>query len=280
VRWTVANAMADMTKPSHRHLLEQRWRKEGALDLLMERIYQMYVVPDVLPELRPSVDLHVTATALPQEIRLRNTTDKQVEPGLFLLPKQTLQPLKLYANVFHTDTRLYTMLLVDPDVPDQENATFTTYLHWMRPNIPLSATHRDRIPDLNTHTTYIPPHPQRGTPYHRYVILLLPQPPASDTPDYTLNTAARAPPGQISSAYLDIPVVSNAEREGFDVRAFMQKWGLDGSKGGGVHMFREIWDEDVSNIYKNVLGKDEEPHYGRPRKPDPYAELKHSRRYV
>ena len=54
----------------------------------MERIHQMYVVPDVLPELRPSVDLHVTATALPQEIRLRNTTDKQVEPGLFLLPKQ------------------------------------------------------------------------------------------------------------------------------------------------------------------------------------------------
>lgn len=62
-------------------------------------------------------------------------------------------------------------------------------------------------------------------------------------------------------------------------------------------MFREIWDEDVSNIYKNVLGEfitslhgrrgvylsigeDEEPHYGRPRKPDPYAELKHSKRYV
>ena len=124
-----------------------------------------------------------------------------------------------------------------------------------RPNIPLSATHRDRSPDLNTHTTYIPPHPQRGTPYHRYVVLLLPQPPASGTPDYTLNTAARAPPSQISSAYLDIPVVSNAEREGFDVRAFMQKWGLDGSKGGGVHMFREIWDEDVSNIYKNILGE-------------------------
>lgn len=28
------------------------------------------------------------------------------------------------------------------------------------------------------------------------------------------------------------------------------------------------------------IGKDEEPHYGRPRKTDPYAELKHSRRYV
>jgi large subunit ribosomal protein L35 len=189
-----------------------------------------------------------------------------------------------------------------------------TYLHWMRyvirgfvftylkdpssrPNIPLSATHRDRIPDLNTHTTYTPPHPQRGTPYHRYVSLCLPQPPASGALDYTLNTAARSSPDQVTSAYLDIPVVSNAERKGFDVHAFMQKWGLDGSKGGGAHMFREIWDEDVSRIYKNVLGEsltvftwgaegvhlsigEEEPHYGRPRKPDPYAKLKHSKRYV
>jgi hypothetical protein len=27
---------------------------------------------------------------------------------------QTLVPPKLFANVFHTDTRLYTMLLIDP----------------------------------------------------------------------------------------------------------------------------------------------------------------------
>ncbi|KAF8341680.1 phosphatidylethanolamine-binding protein [Amanita rubescens] len=279
MRWQVTNAMVDMTKPSHRHLLEQRWRKEGALDLLMERVYQMHVVPDILPEMHPSVDLRVTATALGQEILLRKTTDKEVEPGVFLLPHQTLNPPKLYANVFHTDTRFYTMLLVDLDVPDQENAAFTTFLHWMKPNIPLSAIHRDRILDLNTHTAYIPPHPQHGTPYHRYVFLLLPHPPASGAQDYTLNAAARASPGQVTSAYLDIPVVNNAERKGFDIRAFMQQWGLDRSKGGGIHMFRQIWNESVSKIYKNVLGE-EEPRYGRPRKPDPYAKLKQSRRYV
>ncbi|KAF8624834.1 hypothetical protein AX15_005717 [Amanita polypyramis BW_CC] len=278
-RWKVANAMVDMTKPSHRHLLEQRWRKEGELDLLMERIHQMHVVPDVLPELHPSIDLHVTATALPQEIRLRSNSDKEVKPGIFLIPQQTLKPPKLYANVFHTDTRLYTMLLVDPDVPDEESATFTTYLHWMKPNIPLSATHRDRIPDLNAHTTYIPPHPQRGTSYHRYVILLLPQPNAFGGPDHTLNTAARASPGEVTSAYLDIPVVTRAERRGFDVRAFMQQWGLDGARGGGAHMFRQIWNEEVSKIYTGTLDE-EEPRYGRPRKLDPYAEFKHSKRYV
>jgi large subunit ribosomal protein L35 len=54
---------------------------------------------------------------------------------------------------------------------------FKSYLTRRRPNIPLSATHTGRIPLLNTHTRYIPPHPQRGTPYHRYTLLLLPQPP-------------------------------------------------------------------------------------------------------
>ncbi|KIL71109.1 hypothetical protein M378DRAFT_116719 [Amanita muscaria Koide BX008] len=278
VRWNVANALVDMTNPAQRHLLEQRWRREGGLDLLMERVYQMHVVPDVLPELHPSIDLHVTATALPQEICLTSKTDKEVEPGVFLLPQQTLKPPKLYANVFHADTRLYTMILVDLDVPDEDKSRFSTFLHWMKPNVPLSAAHSGRIPDLDMHTTYIPPHPQHGTPYHRYVLLLLPQPPASGS-DYNLNLTARASRDQVTSAYLDIPVVGNADRKGFNVRAFVQQWGLDGAQGGGVHMFRQIWDADVSRIYAEIL-KEEEPRYGRPRKPDPYAEIKRTKLYT
>jgi len=34
----------------------------------------------------------------------------------------------------------------------------------------------------------------------------------------------------------------------------MEQHGLDGSKGGGAHMFREVWNPAVSNIYKDVLG--------------------------
>ncbi|KAG5646911.1 hypothetical protein DXG03_001987 [Asterophora parasitica] len=222
VRWRVANAMADMEKPAHRHLVEQRWRKEGDLDLLMERLHQMKVIPDVLPDLRPSID--------------------------------TLEPPSLYANVFHTDTRLYTLLLVDPDVPDEDNASFRTFLHWLKPNVPLSATTTSRIPDLNSHTPYIPPHPQRGTPYHRYVLLLLPQP-ALGSPAYTRNLEARAQPGVPTSVHLDIPVIGEAERKDFDTRAFCERWGLNGKAGGGAHMWREVWDEKVSAIYKNLLSK-------------------------
>ncbi|TFK76620.1 PEBP-like protein [Pluteus cervinus] len=278
VRWQVANAMVDMSKPVHRHILEQRWRKEGNLDLLMERIHQMNVVPDVIPVLHPSVDLHITAKNTPDQCRRTKKIESRVEPGIFLAPEQTLEPPKLYANVFHADTRLYTLLMVDPDVPDPENASFTTFLHWLKPNIPLSATNAGRLLDLDTHTEYIPPHPQRGTPYHRYVVLLLPQPPASGT-GYSLNTAARAQPGSSTSRHLDIPAVSDVDRLHFDVREFIKQWGLNPAKGGGAYMWREVWDATVSNIYANVLGSSE-PKYGRPPKPDRYAGVKQAKRYI
>lgn len=98
----------------------------------MERIYQMKVVPDILPDLRPTLDLHVTARTLPKEFHDTGKVSKEVEPGTFLTPgqvrfravtsprvhlltfSQTLKQPKLYPTVFHPETRLYTMLLVDP----------------------------------------------------------------------------------------------------------------------------------------------------------------------
>ncbi|KAF4623887.1 hypothetical protein D9613_001572 [Agrocybe pediades] len=276
VRWTVNNAMADMSKLSHRYLLEQKWRKDGDLDLLMERIYQMNVVPDVLPILKPTVDLRVAARSRPTVFLKTGRMHDTVEPGVYLRPKQTISPPKLYANVFHTDTRLYTMLLVDPDVPDPENRTFTTFLHWMKPNIPLSAT-SSLLTDLNTHTTYIPPHPQRKTPYHRYVCLLLPQPSLEPT-GYTLVNTMRAGTG-VTSRELPIPVVQDTDRLHFDVREFAEAWNLEGANGGGAHMWREVWDEDVSAIYKDILKK-EEPVFGQPPKYDVYAEMKTQKKYI
>ncbi|KAF8168368.1 phosphatidylethanolamine-binding protein [Crassisporium funariophilum] len=276
VRWKVNNAMADMSKIEHRHLVEQKWRKDGALHLLMERLYQMNVVPDVLPELNPNIDLHVVARTTPREFLESKKVRKAVEPGAFLKPKQTLDAPKLHVNVFHADERLYTMLLVDPDVPNPESESFTTYLHWMKPNIALSASSPSRIPNLNTHTRYIPPHPQRGSPYHRYICLLLPQPPLGAS-EYTLTAASRATGP--TSVHLDIPIVSETERFGFNIREFMRRWNLSGAKGGAGHMWREIWDEDVTAIYKDIL-KREEPRYGRPPKMDGYAHIKEQKKYI
>ncbi|KII86518.1 hypothetical protein PLICRDRAFT_165126 [Plicaturopsis crispa FD-325 SS-3] len=240
VRWKTANGMADLSKPVYRHLVEQRWRSEGALDLLMERIYQMNVVPDVLPELHPSFDLRIN---FPEGVApgqyVKSSAWKPVEPGVYLLPQQTRHSPRLFTTVFHTDTRLYTLLMVDPDFPDEEVQGFQNFLHWMQPNIPLSSSSSAIPSSIFTHTPYIPPHPQRGTKYHRYVLLLLPQ-----------------------SSEITVPRLVRGERLRFDVRGFMEKYGLDGAKGGGAHMWREVWDEDVSKIYSDIL-KAEEPRYGQ-----------------
>ena len=118
-----------------------------------------------------------------------------------------------------------------------------------RPNISLSALSPSRIPDPNTHTRYIPPHPQRGSPYHRYVCLLLLQPPLVGS-EYSRIGALRATGP--TSVQLDIPIVPDRERLGFNVRKFASQWNLDGAK--GVHMWREVWDDDVSLIYRDILG--------------------------
>ncbi|KAJ3911889.1 phosphatidylethanolamine-binding protein [Lentinula edodes] len=297
VRWTVNNAQLDPWNPAHLHLAEQRWRGQGALDLLMERIHQMHVVPDLLPGVHPSLDLHVTVPyplnkQFKRSMKSGGKSIVGVEPGSFLSPTQTARAPGLWAHAWHSDVRLYTMVMLDPDVPNEETRSFTTYLHWMKPNIPVSAVADPRAfisPSLlNSHTTYVPPHPQQGTPYHRYTILLLPQPAKSV---YSLNTEAKIfkdlanhnAEQHTTSQWLDIPVVPDSERRGFNLRQFIREWENNAVVvGGGVHMFRELWDETVSGVFEVSVaeGRENEAKYALPKKVDRYEDLKGVRKYI
>ena len=73
---------------------------------------------------------------------------------------------------------------------------------------------------------------------------------------------------------------------------------MDATKGGGVHMWREVWDDDVSYIYRDVLGNFfsllswnstllifffqgiDEPFFGHQPKVDPYAQVKQQKKYI
>lgn len=238
----------------------------------MERIHQMKVIPDVLPDLRPSID--VTLTVRPPLIA-RSYKPVPIEPGSYIEPLSTMSPPGVNVTAFHTDTRLYTLLLVDPDVPDEVNETYTTYLHWMCPNVPLSAFTKGPLKGLNTHTRYVPPHPQYGTKYHRYSFLMLPQPPISD---YSLSTETQASK-EPTSQRLNIPVVHEEQRKDFDVRAFAKRWQLDGRTGGGAHLWRAVHDSTVDTIYTRIFGQ-EAPRYGIPKKADRYEDLRERKKYI
>ncbi|KDQ17656.1 hypothetical protein BOTBODRAFT_29825 [Botryobasidium botryosum FD-172 SS1] len=265
VRWNFKNGLLDLSKPVHRHMLERSWRNEGRLDKLMERVYQMHVVPDILPELHPTLDLRVNfSLALTSEevtpLSKSPVNLEDVEPGVFLGPEQTSKPPTLKAQVYHTDTRLYTLLMVDPDVPSPATKSFHTYVHCLMPNIPLSVLETSiTLPTSSSDSAlqYVPPHPQQGTPYHRYTLLLLPQ---------------------TSPAPLALSALPS--REAFDVRAFVKEHKLDGP-GGGIFFWRGVWDESVSKIYQEVLALPE-PKYGKPPKFDPYVDEagNRSRKYI
>ncbi|KWU44795.1 PEBP-like protein [Rhodotorula sp. JG-1b] len=232
-RWRAKTGAGDMSKPVYRQLAERKWRKEGDLAILMQRVTQMHVTPDLLAEINPQADVRIQVAG------------ETIEPGVFTAPARTREGFEVTAQVFHPEERLYTLLLVDPDVPDEMDQTFTTYAHWLVPNIPLSATSTTLpLDSLPASLAYVPPHPQNGTPYHRYTTLLLEQ-----------------------SSQLELS--SEPERLGFSVREFVDQYGLSPA---GVSFFRQKWDKDVSAIYSEVLGEYvPEPKYGRPPKIDTYA---------
>jgi len=94
----------------------------------------MKVVPDVLNDIRPSLDLRVNFPKIRSNRRSEDAVSKaiyeHVEPGVFLLPEQvrgtvicvfiylmihqTVEPPKLFTTVFHPEERLYTLLMIDP----------------------------------------------------------------------------------------------------------------------------------------------------------------------
>lgn len=102
----------------------------------MERLYQMHVIPDIVPSIQPTVDLRVVfPEAPPKNVVLRARAKRRLSPveaGVFLANEQvytnvkavfncywlihvqTRRPPKLYATVFHPEPRFYTLLMVDP----------------------------------------------------------------------------------------------------------------------------------------------------------------------
>jgi len=174
--------------------------------LNVQRIEQMNVYPDLVPKFTPEVDCIVRTTedrwrfkGLKWKGRVRKGELRRVICGGYLDASHTLRaPPTLNVQVWHPSVRFYTLILVDPDVPSPSISSFTTYIHAAYMNIPLSLTYNyvplpptesslplddkeEKDPFKDHHKSiiqlrgYVPPHPQKGTPPHRYVWLVLEQ---------------------------------------------------------------------------------------------------------
>src|SRR5437667_7678107 len=143
-----------MNKPIYRYLADKEWRRYRR-PLLIQRITQMSVVPDILPYLDPVVDIRLAFAR------------HNVQPGDFVDSRVSEMLPKLRVQVFDKGERLVSLIVVDPDVPDMESDAFKYRCHFLAANIRLSPT-ESSLPlsklsnDTQVPLPWLPPFAQKG----------------------------------------------------------------------------------------------------------------------
>ncbi|XP_017046585.1 protein D1 [Drosophila ficusphila] len=121
----------------------------------------------------------------------------------------------------------YTLLMVDPDVPNVVTPTHREFLHWMVLNIP-----GNHLPLGDVRVGYMGAAPLAGTGTHRFIFLLYRQ------RDYT------------KFSFPKLPKHSVRGRNGFTVKDFAKKYRLGYPVAG--NFFTASWNTDVPALTKIV----------------------------
>ena len=212
----------DMNRPIYRHLANKQWHSYRR-KIQEQRITQMHIVPDILP--------HMNMVA---EVTLAFGRHN-IQPGAFVESRISEKPARLHVQVFDKGTRLVSIVVVDPDVPNTETDGFEYRCHFLAVNIPISPT-RTSLP-LATLTNqpsqlvlpWLPPYAQKGSPYHRLAVFVLQHQDGKE---------------------LDVEAVKKkVKRDGFKLRSFMDRYRV---LPVGVALFRSIWDEGTAGVMQRA----------------------------
>jgi large subunit ribosomal protein L35 len=206
-----------MSKPIYRHLAERKWR-EYRRKVLVQRITQMNVVPDVIPNVDPILDVKIAFGRY------------EASPGDFVPSHISQEPCQLTLQSFEKGEKLVTVAVVDPDVPNFETDGFDVRCHFLASNVTISPT--QPLVDLGKLSTesqvllpWMPPHAQKGSPYHRISVVVLQQ---KDNIPIDLGVAMK-----------------KVQRDGFTVRSFMSRHLLTPIS---ASLFRTQWDETMAAV--------------------------------
>lgn len=219
------NGSGDMNRPIHRHLSDKKWREYKRL-ILMQRISQMHIVPDILPHLDPTAEVSL------------GFGSRKVQPGEFVDSRVSEAPARLNVQGFDKGERLVSVAIVDPDVPDEEKDSFGSRCHFLAVNIPISPTstsiHLSKLSEADQIVIpWLPPYAQKGAPYHRLAVFIVQQTGDEALQDTRLNVETMNK-GRIY------------KRDSFTMRRFLAN--QKGLKPIGVHLFRSKWDEGTDGV--------------------------------
>ncbi|KAF3930635.1 hypothetical protein ABW19_dt0205887 [Dactylella cylindrospora] len=160
--------LIDPHRPIYQYWANNDWRSMKR-KVLVQRLEQMYVVPDLLQAIDPIVD-----------VRLRFSRST-ISPGAKVLSNKTLNHPSIKVTPFDSKERLVTIVVVDPDRPNLEKNGFDFYLQWMVTNCPLSITDQLTIGRSPVYggrdevAPYEPPYVYKGEKYHRYCLFIFEQ---------------------------------------------------------------------------------------------------------
>ncbi|KAE8145488.1 phosphatidylethanolamine-binding protein [Aspergillus avenaceus] len=213
------DGQGDMSKPIYRYLADKKWR-EYRRKILVQRITQMKVIPDVLPHCDPVVDtkLYFGRTA--------------TQPGEFVNSRVSATTPKLDVQLFERGEKLVTIAVVDSDIPNVEKDGFDYRTHYLAVNVPISATStKVDLSKLSSESQvvlpWMAPTAQKGSPYHRLSVFIMEQKDAKP-----LNVA-------------DIKAKETDRSK--TLRTLQARYHL---KAIGAHLFRTQWDETMEEVMR------------------------------
>ncbi|KAK6363256.1 hypothetical protein TWF730_000699 [Orbilia blumenaviensis] len=253
----------DPHRKIYQHWNEEKWRSMKR-KILMQRIEQMNVVPDILPTINPIIDVSL-------RFRRRN-----VDHGAKVLAKDATRYPSVQVKQFDSKKRLVTVLVVDPDKPNLEKDGFDYYLQWMVTNCEISIDNPMVIGVSTTHNgrdevaPYEVPYVHKGEGYHRYCLFILEQngrieiggkpearvkskPKAKEgeaaTPAEAKEGEAEAPKVEELSPTVGRSKESRIKRLNFNLRSFIAKNDL---KVIGADLWRVEFDNTMIDVMKRL----------------------------
>ncbi|KAI9683941.1 MAG: hypothetical protein M1829_004276 [Trizodia sp. TS-e1964] len=207
----------DMNRPIYRYLADKKWRSYRRL-VIVQRIQQMKIVPDVLRHMDITADVYLAF--------LRH----HVSPGDFVDSNTSETTPRLKVQVFDKGERMVSVAIIDSDVPDVERDCFNHRCHFLASNIPLSPVNTSLPLSMLSKESqiilpWLPPFAQKGSPYHRLSTIILQHP---------------------KDKAIDVETMrQRTTREGFS----LQRWAAHHKLTPiGAHLFRSKWDEGTAGV--------------------------------
>lgn len=184
----------------------------------------MHIVPDVLPRLDPTAEVKLAFGR------------RNVQPGDFVDSLVSETPPRLKVQVFDKGERYISIVVIDPDVPNVEKDGFDSRCHFLAVNVPVSPTSGSvALSALSEGAQvlqpWLPPHAQKGSPYHRMAIFVYEQKQGK-----MLESELTAKLSKVARNRITLSKLT----PNFQGRPI------------GMHLFRTIWDDNMAGVMQRA----------------------------